>query len=125
VIFSLLDKPIPQTNAVTVIANGATYYLYKAFLYVVGTPHSHTTIAIQDPKTALLYYTDPNTWSTQRSPDAILRSATRQVTVEACPDLTGYTGGVLIQAPTCARVIVSSEGRLNSEANLLLGVNAC
>jgi len=125
VIFDLLDKPIPQANAVTLAINGKTYYLYKAFLYVVGTPHSHTTITIQNPKSALLYYTDPNTWSTQRSPAGILRSATSQVTVEACPDLTGYTGGLLIQSPTCVRVLVSSEGRLNSKANLPLGVNAC
>ena len=123
-IFDLLDKPRAQSSAVALPVAGTTYYLYKAFVYVVGSPHSRTTFAVEQPNTARLYYTDPQTWATQRSPAAILRAATRQVIVEACQGLTGYTGGLLVQSSTCLRLIVTSKGE-STEAKALLGVDAC
>jgi hypothetical protein len=125
VIFDGLAKPPLQTSAISISANGVDYYLYKAFMYEIGTPHSHTTIAIQQPKTARLYYTDPDTWGNQHSPAAILHSATSRVTVEACGDLTGYTGGFLVQSPSCVLLVVTSDGRPSSELDVRLGVAAC
>lgn len=105
--------------------NGTTYYLYKAFMYVMGVPHSHTTVAIQQPKSARLYYTDANTWGTQRSPAAILSSATTTVSVEACERLTGYTGGFVLQSPTCVQVLITGEGGSSAMATLRLGLDSC
>lgn len=123
--FDRLDKPLPQASAVALPVAGMAYYLYKAFMYVTGPLHSHTTIAVDTPSTASLYYTNPDTWGSQRSPAAILKSATKAVTVEACEGLTGYTGGFLVQSPTCMRIRVTSADQVTKLANLAFGVSGC
>lgn len=123
--FDLLDKPVSQGSAVPVAANGTSYYLYKAFVYVNDAPNSRISFAVESPKTARLYYVDPTAWSSDHSPAGILSRATSQVTIEACPGLTGYTGGVLVQSPACVRLVVTAEGQVQGEADLRLGVTSC
>ena len=114
----------PNPTLVILPIGGKTYYLYKAFVYVIGSPHARTTVTVEDPKTARLYYTDPDTWATQRSPAAILGAATNRITLEACPGLTRYTGGFVVVSPTCLRLLITS-GATRNEARARLGVNVC
>ncbi|QGN32115.1 hypothetical protein [Microlunatus sp. Gsoil 973] len=88
------------------------YTFFKTYTYV--TPHATktTTLRVLQPSTALLYYTDRQTWQNGPSDQEVLREAAHSVTLTRCgSDSTGYAGGILVHEPRCVTLDILQRGK--------------
>jgi len=100
---------------------------WKAFLYATKDAQRWTTVTIDRPATARLYYVPFGAWSTQ-TPGAKLdlthlASGQNAIAFEFCgKEPQGYPGGVLTQGPACVMLTVRADGRPDATVRLALGV---
>ncbi len=100
---------------------------WKAFLYVTKDAQRWTTVTIDRPATASLYYVPFVAWSTE-TPGAKLdlsrlASGQNAIAFEFCGhEPLGYPGGVLTQGPACVTLTVRADGRPDAIVRLALGV---
>lgn len=99
----------------------------KAFLYATKDAQRWTTVTIDRPATARLYYVPFVAWSTH-APGAELdlshlASGQRAIAFEFCgQEPLGYPGGVLTQGPACLTLIVRADARPDAIVRCALGV---
>ena len=101
---------------------------WKAFLYVTADAARWTTVAVDQPSTARLYYIPFKYWSSASNRTTLstedLASGQQAITFESCAEQPyGYTGGVMTQGSACVSLTIRAEGHPDAKVRLPLGVS--
>jgi hypothetical protein len=129
------DVTLPVTEGVQGLAGRADpaellpvtghWQIAKAFLAVAPDAAPYRTVSIVRPTTALLFYSDPQTWGTITNADRIAHART-SARLPACGrDYSGYTGGILVQAASCVTVRISAPEGKPAVLTIPVGVSGC
>jgi hypothetical protein len=113
--------PTPRSTA------AGQVIFWKAFLYAAKNAQRWTTVSIDRPATARLYYVPFLAWSTQTPGFKIdvsrLAYGQTAIAFEFCGhEPLGYPGGILTQGPACVTLIVHADGRPDTTVRLALGL---
>jgi hypothetical protein len=86
-------------------ADGARYFIYKAFLAVSASAALFATVSITRPASARLVYGSPSRIGalfSARSGQALLAASRTKARLPVCgPRFTAFTGCVIVTGPAC------------------------
>lgn len=96
-------------------AGGPTFggrMLIKSPLTVDRDAEDGTTLQVESPADARLYYTSWSAWSRQPAAKTMITAARRRVTASRCDRVQGFPGGIVVSGPTCVTIgVLAPDGR--------------
>lgn len=112
-------------GAIKLVAGGRTYWLLKAFAYVLRPAGKTIHLSVESPSTTRLYYAAYTYWAKNPSDESIVAHAKRAATFSSCAGPTGYMGALLVTRAACVTLKATAVGLRPRQVAVPVGVSRC
>lgn len=112
-------------GAIKLVAGGRSYWLLKAFAYVLRPAGETVRLSVESPSTTRLYYAASTYWAQNPSDESIVGHARRAATFSSCAGLTGYMGALLVTRASCVTLKATAVGLRPRQVSVPVGVSRC